>query len=446
MRQAMVGAVAATTLLLLWAGTATAQTAPEKKPAPGAPAKTPTSEEKKAPAPADAKKAPPAPPSAPGKPWTQWDRATGDWFGQRTKLEDKGVSIDARYTNEYTRLQTGGLKSHNDADRYWLDVHVGFDLKKLSKDKVPGALHASYWQMGGENGTADTGSFDPISTIESDSRREFAELYYEDTYKGGRYRLRLGKMDPTDSFADTPHSRNFMNLGFSYAPDMFPMPRFPDSAVGGELHYKGDAAYMGIGVFDGSRQHGFSTGKLGASQLWGPPSDMFEIAELGYRWMDGERPVRAAVGGWIHTGDFPEFTGNTGNGNGNAYALVEGMLWKQARGDAKDGRGVWLVMRYAQLDEKVSFVERHLALAAEWIGPLASRKQDSVGVGWMHADLTDDRGSGVRTAAEQIVELYYRVQLTPFASIQPDASYIGNPGGMKSGDAVVLGLRFVLDF
>jgi carbohydrate-selective porin OprB len=44
-----------------------------------------------------------------------------------------------------------------------------------------------------------------------------------------------------------------------------------------------------------------------------------------------------------------------------------------------------------------------------------------------------------------VFEVYYRAQLTKFASLMPDFQYIGNPGGMYE-DAIVFGLRLVIDF
>jgi carbohydrate-selective porin OprB len=42
---------------------------------------------------------------------------------------------------------------------------------------------------------------------------------------------------------------------------------------------------------------------------------------------------------------------------------------------------------------------------------------------------------------ETAIELFYKVQLTEFISIQPDIQYISNPGGGTTDDAIVLGIR-----
>jgi porin len=47
------------------------------------------------------------------------------------------------------------------------------------------------------------------------------------------------------------------------------------------------------------------------------------------------------------------------------------------------------------------------------------------------------------TNEETVVELFYKVQLTPCTSVQPDLQYIATPSGIHR-DALAAGLRFQL--
>jgi porin len=457
MRHAMVGAAVVTSLLLGWAGSALGQDAPagpvltaegtpqKEEPKKEAPKTTPPKKEepKKPPTPA------PAPtstaPSTPGKSWLLWDKATGDWGGMRTKWEDKGIFIGARLTDDYTHVFQGGADSHEEHNRYWLDVNLAIDLKKVANLSCGGWIKAAYWQTGGDNGTAETGTFNAISSIDADVRKELALLYYENSFTEGKFRTRLGKMDPSVEFNHSEYAGDFLNRAATFSPVQFPMPYFPETAVGAELHYKGKGLYSGIGFFDGSAQEGIHTGKVGARHFFGEPADTFTVAEAGYRWTDGLRPVRAAIGGWVHNGDFATASGRIDNRAAGMYLLAEGMLLKEDMADPKDNRGMYLVGRFSSTAEAVSVVDAPITVAAVWKGTFASRKTDSVGLAWTWADVTGKDGGTIRDPSEQVLELYYKAQLTPFASITPDLQYIINPGG-NFGDALILGLRFVIDF
>jgi porin len=439
----MVGAVAATTLLLGWAGSAFAQDAPRKEAQKDdvgtttaqAPATKPgaTKEEPKA--------APPASGEGSLKSFLQWEKATGDWGGNRGKLVDKGIDIGARLTFDDTRVQSGGLDPHDDDARYWLDIHASLDLKKLAKFPCGGRLYMAYWQMGGDNGSSEMGVIDDISSIESDKRKELAEFYYESVCADSRFRTRLGKFDPSREFNYSEYAGDFMNLGVTFSPAIAIMPRYPDTAVGAEVQYRGKGIYSGIGVFDGSHVDGIKTGKVGALHT----ADLFAVAEAGYRWMDGQRPVRAAVGYWFENANLPRVAGGVSNRVGGVYALAEGMIWRKNREDDKDTRGAYAVLRFTKVPESASVVDQQYVAALVYKGPLASRPKDSAGLAWVFSDISGDAASTVVHSSEQVLELYYKAQLTPFASLTPDIQYVGNPGG-SGRDAVVFGLRLVLEF
>lgn len=437
MRHAMVGAAAATTLLLVLAGSAAAQNAPpkagEKKEAP---AKAP----EKAPA-----KAPEKAPSAPGTSFMEWERLTGDWGGQRTKLESKGFDLNARLTDDFTRVQAGGADPYKSANRYWLDVNLKVDLGKVMKCPCGATLFASYWQTGGENGSKDFGGINNISSIDAEFRQELAELYLAKTFLKDSFDTRVGKMDPTERFNHSEYAGDFMNLAANFPATFFPSPFFPETAFGGDLFYRSKGLYAGAGIFDGSKQEGIETGHGGARHFFRDPGDLFLVAEAGYRWFDGVRPVRAAIGGWRHSGDFPGLSGHIFNRSTGWYALAEGMVWRKNRDDAKDMRGAYLVLRYGHMEPSTTPVDWTTTAAVVWKGTFASRKNDSVGLAWSTSWITSEDPSLVRYSSEQVVELYYKGQITKFFSVAPGVQYVANPGGTL-GDAVVFGVRVVVDF
>src|SRR5688572_2391931 len=432
----MFGAVAATSLLLTLAGSAAAEGTPPKPADPAKPPATPAKAPEKAPA---------AAPSEPGKPFMEWEHLLLDMGGVHGKLFDKGFDVSIRLTDDYTRVMQGGADSYETSNRYWLDASVAIDLEKVAKLKGGGSIVASYWQTGGEDGSKDFGGFNDISSLDAEFRQELGELYYANRFLKDAFDTRIGKMDPTERFNHSEYAGDFMNEAATFPVTFSPSPVNPESAVGADLFYVSKGLYAGMGVFDGSRQEGVETGHGGAAHLFGEPGDLFLVAEAGYRWNDGGRPVRAALGAWKHNGDFPSLTGHVYNGSTGFYVLAEGMLVKKDRGNAKDDRGAYLVLRYGSMEEGTTPVDWTSTVALVWKGTFASRKNDSIGLAWSYNSVTGDDGGAFRYSSEQVVEFYYRGAITPCISIAPGVQYVANPGATY-GDAFVVGVRFEIDF
>ena len=61
-----------------------------------------------------------------------------------------------------------------------------------------------------------------------------------------------------------------------------------------------------------------------------------------------------------------------------------------------------------------------------------------MGMGYVWAELNQ-----IGPNHETVFELFYKTQLTPSVSLQPDLQYIGSPSGIHP-DSLVAGIRFVL--
>ena len=71
-------------------------------------------------------------------------------------------------------------------------------------------------------------------------------------------------------------------------------------------------------------------------------------------------------------------------------------------------------------------------------GLLAGRDEDVMGAGVVRTELY--RGGTNRVT---VIELFYKSQLTPRLTIQPDVQFLASPSGIYR-DACVVGLRFEL--
>ncbi|MCZ6804183.1 MAG: carbohydrate porin, partial [Proteobacteria bacterium] len=117
---------------------------------------------------------------------------------------------------------------------------------------------------------------------------------------------------------------------------------------------------------------------------------------------------------------------------------------KDGRADHR-GWGVFLMAGLA--DEDTNPVQWSLAGGIGGRGLLASRPNDSFGIGYFVLDL---KGGVVANiigikGAEQGVEIYYEAEITPWLHVTPDLQIV-DPGLSASDTAVIFGLRVNMNF
>ena len=102
-------------------------------------------------------------------------------------------------------------------------------------------------------------------------------------------------------------------------------------------------------------------------------------------------------------------------------------------------------------DPRTRSVDRYLGAGAVCRGVLPSYRNDRLGLAVAAAHIGSDfrragRRMGTSSEAWEItLEWTYRIELTPWLAIQPDAQYVINPGGLSDlEDAFVLGMRLIV--
>ncbi|MFH1873480.1 MAG: carbohydrate porin [Pseudomonadota bacterium] len=132
------------------------------------------------------------------------------------------------------------------------------------------------------------------------------------------------------------------------------------------------------------------------------------------------------------------------------YVLAERSLFSLG-GEA--GRDVTAFGRYAFSDGHAIAIDRAWNLGLRIRGPLASRPDDSLTLGWSRSRLaakwrTVQAAAGTETAAaEEAFEITWRAALTPWLALQPDLQYIRHPGGAAAArHATLVGARIEISF
>lgn len=82
-------------------------------------------------------------------------------------------------------------------------------------------------------------------------------------------------------------------------------------------------------------------------------------------------------------------------------------------------------------------ITQHGAIAlVVYRGLISGRDEDVVGVGAAWARLNQGGSQ-----EETVIEVFYKAQITPSMTIQPDMQYVINPSGLYR-DALAVGVRF----
>lgn len=384
-----------------------------------------------------------------GAAWWEWDRATGDWGGARTWLEDRGIAFAGSYTLDWSSVWEGGIRNVA-STRSMLDLNATVDFEKLLS-LAGGTLFVDFQSSDMRGGSRDVGDWHSIDDLETgDNVDQIAELWYEQKLFDNALRIKVGKIDANLEFGFPVYTGEFIVSSDATPPTQYiAMPTWPNPAMGAVVFaYPTDQFYVGAGFFDGGSAVGRNTGRLGPSELW-HGDEFYWTGEAGLTWksLGGLGVGRLAGGGWYHTGEFERFDAQTQDGTWGVYAFLEQQITRrEGHDDDDDPKGLFALLQYDHGEEEVNFASDHVAVGLVVRGTLESRADDAAGVYLSWLNLSDAEGAAF-DGDEYLAEGFYAVQVTPWFSVKPSIQYIWNPGGdPEVEDALVGAVRFEIGF
>ena len=331
------------------------------------------------------------------------------------------------------------------------------------------------------------------STIEASNTTRLWELWYQQSFAGGKADIKLGLQSIDQEFLISSQSLLFINEagGWPMVPfyDMYAGgPTYPLSSLGVRLRVQPNDTWTVLsGVFQDNPPGGpvNDDSQLRGSSRWGGNFNLrtgaLFISELQYALNPSAGlPGTYRLGFWYDTGPFPSQLYDTmgvslaspaSSGvarliphNFSLYGVMDQIIWRPNPKSAR-ALGVFLRMMGAPGDRNlISFAANGgFTLKA----PLPGRDNDTIGldVGLAHVSASVaqlDRQEAFYTGAfvpvrtnETYIELTYQAQVTGWWVLQPDLQYVINPGGglpnplnpgKPIGNELVLGLRSVVTF
>lgn len=401
--------------------------------------------------------------SPPATPWWEWDAATGDWFGTRTRLQDRGVEIFGGYN--YTlqsAISVSGPGGSNGIYSGMLDYGIHLDLEKLVG--WPGASVQTIWLW--IHGNAIEESIQDDLMISSDlagfQTFRMLELWFQQNVLDEKISIRAGQFTADTEFVRSAHAGVFLNRSLGW-PALLAAnlpgggPSVPLATLGVRLAvHPTDSITLLSAVFQGN-VYDQTTNPYGF--LWNLNGDVgfFFINEIQWRWLqadtDAGLPGQIKAGFWSHTGKSANpLAGTTSSANFGGYLVLDQMLYRETE-PVRCSQGLSWFGRMGFAPPERSIVDFYFDTGLVYTGLIPTRDADTFGVAFAYGQLSsgargiptfrDSYGDGY----QMVLELTYRAQVTPWLTVQPDVQFIISPGSSLNNDnAVVLGGSMAIRF
>lgn len=389
---------------------------------------------------------------------------TGDWGGLRQQLAADGITFTGDYSGETAYNAHGGL--HRSA-RYSQNLKLGaqFDLSKLYGLDNGGKVQLTINDRRGNSASEDlVGNRLPIQENYGGLYTRLTELSYERNLSPA-LNLKLGYMAMGNDLGglDSGILCNFMNAGFCGHPLNMSggsgWTNYPNAHLGARLKY--DLApdwQLRVAAFNVDPE---SNGTSSRAWHLGPKHSTGTVLplELVYK-LRGQLPGEYKVGYYYDSSNVQRIgSSEEVAGRGGHYLLVDQAVWNDP---ALPGRSLHAFGQYSASSKAASPFTKWYGAGVVLYQPFAGRPRDTVALGYGRA-VPNPRSRDVLEAAafnagqpfpdidsaEQLIELSYGYQATPWLNLRPDVQYIVEPGAFSGKDidnALVVGLQVKATF
>lgn len=358
--------------------------------------------------------------------------------GARDNLAKHGIIPRVEYVND-SFLKLRGINNNKHVKSIsLLDMSVSIDTEKL-KLMPGGHLYISAQNIHGSRLSPNfIGDIQQISSIDAPVMMQLSEYWYEQSINNNKISIKLGKQDANCDFDSIKSSMDFLNSSFSQIPTI-PMPTYPDQGLGAAAFVKPNKLFnIKTGFFDGELNGGTS----GFDTFFDSKGGHFTIVEAGLTPKIKNLPGNYIAGYWYHSGSIREISANprTFGSNYGLYTSFEQSIYKEKKTES-DTQGLYVQAQFGWSPSDRNEIARYYGTSITYQGLISGRNKDVCGLGVAIADLS----SRTQKQNETALEAFYKIQITPWLAIQPDAQLVFNPGG-DNKNAFLLGIRTFISF
>ncbi|MCP1625136.1 carbohydrate porin [Pseudomonas nitroreducens] len=389
---------------------------------------------------------------------------TGDWGGLRHQLEQDGVRFSGDYSGETAYNAHGGL--HRSA-RYSQNIKLGvqFDLSKLYGLDNGGKVQLTINDRRGNSASEDlVGNRLPVQENYGGLYTRLTELSYERDLSQA-VNLKLGYMAMGNDVGglDSGILCNFMNAGFCGHPLNMSggsgWTNYPNAHLGARVKYSFAPDWqLRIAAFNVDPE---SNGNSSRAWHLTPKHTTGTVVpiELVYK-PQGELPGEYKLGWYYDSSDVQRIGSDKEvSGRSGHYLLVDQAVWNDP---ASKGRSLHLFGQASAASSAASPFTKWYGAGVVLYKPFDGRPKDTLAFGYGRAVLNprsrevqeDNAVANGETfpnldSGEQLIELSYGYQATPWLTLRPDLQYVIEPGAFSGQDidnALLLGLQVKATF
>lgn len=385
---------------------------------------------------------------------------TGDWGGERQKLEDEGVKLSADYVSETMSNVHGGIKT---GTRYAQQIRMGarFDMSKLLGTANGGVVQLTLNDRRGHNASTDlVGNRLATQETAGYDYTRIAELSYQRSLFTPDLEAKVGYMAMGNDFGGMGVLTSFVNAGFCAHPLSMSggsgWGNYPNAHWGAELKYQITPEWMvQTAIFQVDAASNTESRYAFRMKTYGATGNVLPIeAVYTYRGeLEGQYKF-----GWYYDTSNTARIGSThqNSGRSGAYILADQTVWRD-RGDS--ARNLHVFGQASQTDKATSPFSHWYSAGVVLHKTFANREHDTLGFAYGRAvlnsrtrDVQEAQAADLAAAdtidnldsGEQLLELSYGAQITPWLLVRPDVQYVMEPGafyGTNQGNALLLGLQ-----
>ncbi|GLQ66600.1 carbohydrate porin [Gluconobacter kondonii] len=401
--------------------------------------------------------------------WMHWHYMFGDWGGVRKYLSNHGVDIGFYWMSEPAGNPVGGRKQDVKFTQHW-DANMVVDMGRLLGWQGGTFKFHVINRSGGGLSDHVIGNWMTVQQIYGAGQdNRVAELSYTQLTAHKRLELKVGYSPIGNDFGREIYGCDFMNVALC----AHPMTLSYDS--GWRNNPKGQWGFK----IRGNLPQTFyvSTGIYQSDQYNGRHDNGFKLTFTGTGvvvpfeagWEPDKRigmlPGHYRIGGYYDNSHLPDAYYNIYNqpagifgkgfrldkGHYGFYGMFDQQLTKFDN-DPNRGIVIWGGAGYSNPQMSVAVYQIAAQASVLFLGPFRSRPKDLIGLAWgylegnpRHQDYLQEsalihKTPFMRATHEQLVEIDYGAEITPWLNLRPNLQYIIHPSGMtKYNDAFVIG-------
>jgi porin len=398
----------------------------------------------------------------------------GDWKGQRSTLEEKGVTFDFYYMDDALSNPYG---SREDAG-VWGRIRGTADIDFSKFTSWQGlTFHATgLWQYGVNLTTQYTGTLVNSSSLPSAHTTRLDSYFLQQYLLHHKMAIRLGQIAAYDSYGSSEYGASFVNLALGYAHSNLNqavtfsfnpagVPSFEVKVLPTEhLYVKG--------MVESQERTPYTTDPSGFSFHLGGPVVSTEIGYLRDPKAQGQTTTMGAdpftaVGdsgnypgvykfgaGYNPHNFFDPLTKVSSPGNYLLYGQIAQAVYRTGNVGQDRRRGLDLIYGEDWSPVDVAQYNHQIMAGGRWIGLFGGmHSRDTLALGYVwtgvgsHYRESQDLAGNRNLTHEHLVELNYTANITPWLSFQPVEQWYVQPGGdAKRSTVYVTGFRTKITF